>query len=267
MLHPRHMGRRVVAALVFCLVLTGLFAAPSAAEELFVANPLVEHLASRVYASSKKDSQCIGVLEDGTPLTVLWQIGSRYRIDCYGQICYIPSEQVAQDPSSMEYYVNCDTTSGDTVTLETRELLELEEIREELLELAVAQDGNPYVFGGESPGGFDCSGLIQYVYYTMGFDVARTAFPQLEQSVIVNPESMEPGDLVFFCGTDDSDDFITHVGLYLGDDMFIHAGTKGGVCIRSLEIDYFAERFRCARRLLIPSAAPVDSRHCWLELN
>ena len=248
-----------------CIILAVLLAVPAHAVQVYIANPLTTLQATRVYLGASRDSQPIGLLENGRPLDVLARIGSFYRIDCRGQTGYIHTEQVEQGGRG-EYYVNCSIKSSDTVYMQTRNPLDLEQLRQDVLATARAQVGDIYVFGGESPGGFDCSGLMEYIFHANGFEIPRTADPQLAESLIIDPEALAPGDLIFFDGTDGSGDFVTHVGVYLGDGDFIHAGFQGGVCIRSLDIDYFADRFVCARRLLIADGFPVSNR-CRLMLN
>jgi cell wall-associated NlpC family hydrolase len=81
--------------------------------------------------------------------------------------------------------------------------------------------GVPYRFGGESPQGFDCSGLIWYVYRELGVAVPRTAADQRASARHVGADSLRPGDLVFFYTPAD------HVGLYLGGGEFVHAPSTG----------------------------------------
>lgn len=81
--------------------------------------------------------------------------------------------------------------------------------------------GTPYVYGGESPSGFDCSGLTQYVYAQAGISIPRTATAQMDAATLVsNPQ---PGDLVFF----GSGSYAYHVGIYIGNGMMIAAPKPG----------------------------------------
>lgn len=248
-----------------CLILITLFCIPANAAQPTIVTSLTNLQTTRVYLSPDRESLPIGLLEDGQAVHVVARLGNFYRIDCYGQICYISIEQVEQ-VGSREYYVNCSNRSEDTVYMPTLNPLNLEALRQDILNTAQAQIGDVYEFGGESPGGFDCSGLMEYIFYVNDFYIPRTADPQLAAGLIIAPENLNPGDLLFFNETDDSGDFVTHVAIYIGDRNLIHAGFKGGVCIRSLDIDYFAERFVCARRVLIAGAFPVSS-HYYLAVN
>ena len=88
-------------------------------------------------------------------------------------------------------------------------------------ELAVQQLGRPYRYGGATPDGFDCSGLVWYVYHALGIEVPRTAAEQRAGSVYIAAEQLRPGDLVFFYTPAD------HVGIYLGGREFVHAPASG----------------------------------------
>ncbi|MBZ9624753.1 NlpC/P60 family protein [Clostridium sp. FP2] len=85
--------------------------------------------------------------------------------------------------------------------------------------------GTPYLWGGTSPSGFDCSGFTQYVYAHFGIAVGRTTFDQINDGVQVSRENLQPGDLIFF-GTFASPH---HMGMYVGDNNYIHAPHTGDV--------------------------------------
>lgn len=97
-----------------------------------------------------------------------------------------------------------------------------------LMSIAQQYQGMPYVFGGASPvTSFDCSGLTEYVYNQIGIKLNRTAQEQYEQCAKVSQSDAQPGDLVFFQGTYVTSDYITHVGIYTGNNKFYQAGGKG----------------------------------------
>jgi cell wall-associated NlpC family hydrolase len=100
---------------------------------------------------------------------------------------------------------------------------------------------------------------MEYVFHYSGFSIPRTADSQLAQGVAIDKRDLLPGDLVFFNNPEESPEFITHVGLYIGGGRFLHASVANGVCIRSLETGYYAEHFVCARRLLNASASAIPS--------
>ena len=100
-----------------------------------------------------------------------------------------------------------------------------------VLALARNELGMPYVWGGASPAtSFDCSGLVQWVYGNVGVTLPRTAQDQYDATDRVDPSQLQPGDLVFFAGTDPSDPSpITHVGIYVGGGQMIDAPDVGEV--------------------------------------
>jgi len=103
--------------------------------------------------------------------------------------------------------------------------------------------GVPYLWGGESPSGFDCSGLVAYVYAQLGVDLPHFAAAQYTYGVPVPESQLQPGDLVFF-------DNLNHVGIYIGDDEFIDAPHTGTfVRIDTLTDPWYASHYVGARRL------------------
>ena len=109
--------------------------------------------------------------------------------------------------------------------------------------------GSPYRYGGTSPeSGFDCSGLVNYVFRTAaGANVPRDTRSQASVSRRVARRNLKEGDLVFFntLGRRNS-----HVGIYIGDGRFINAPSSGGqVRIDSMDSPYFSKRFDSARTL------------------
>jgi cell wall-associated NlpC family hydrolase len=91
--------------------------------------------------------------------------------------------------------------------------------------------GVRYVFGGTDPAtGLDCSGLVQLVFRQLGIGLPRTAQQQYNATAHVNQDQLQPGDLVFFARTyADHNDWVTHVGIYLGNGQQINAPTEGQV--------------------------------------
>ena len=119
-----------------------------------------------------------------------------------------------------------------------------------VLQAAESRLGAPYRYGGAGPDAFDCSGLVTYAYRQLGVFVPRTAAQQFAAAAPVPRGDLRPGDLVFF-RLDGRE--VSHVGIYAGDDRFVHAPQSGGqVRMASLDDDYFRQRFAGAGRLYPP---------------
>lgn len=214
-------------------------------------------LVSYVRYSAYSGSIIIGCLEEGTVITVLGTKNSFYKIDCYDMVGYIAKSQVAVNDAG-EYYVQADKDSRESAYLPSFSAQEALEMRSELVEISQKYIGVPYVYGGTSPRGFDCSGYTQYVYKQLGIYLNRTAASQASNGIIVSREDMQPGDLVIFSNTDGYR-FGTHIGLYLGNGKVIHSGASRGVCIVDLETDYFDSHFECARRVILTDASAAST--------
>jgi cell wall-associated NlpC family hydrolase len=108
--------------------------------------------------------------------------------------------------------------------------------------------GTPYRFGGASTRGIDCSAFIQQLFAEVaGVWLPRTAAAQYTLGVPVGREELQFGDLVFFHTRRHA--YVSHVGVYLGDDLFAHASSRNGVTVSSLRSTYYSKRFIGARRL------------------
>ena len=113
---------------------------------------------------------------------------------------------------------------------------------------ALALRGVPYRNGGADPDGFDCSGLVWYVFGRHGLPMPRTVEEQYRVGGAIPPSRLEAGDLVFFSTTSRG---ASHVGIMIGGDAFVHAPSSDGVVrVERLGSTYWAGRFIGARRVL-----------------
>ena len=114
--------------------------------------------------------------------------------------------------------------------------------------------GIPYKFGGTTPSGFDCSGYIRYVFNKSNISLPRTSVDQFKVGTKVSKNKLRPGDLVFFANTYKKG--ISHTGIYLGNDEFISAKSRG-VLKANLKTDpYWAPKYAGAKRVASIAVAP-----------
>ena len=122
---------------------------------------------------------------------------------------------------------------------------------EEIVAYAKTFLGKPYVYGGSSPSGFDCSGFTSYVYKHFGYTLSRSAAGQASNGTKVEKSELQPGDLVIF--KNNSLTKIGHVGIYIGDNKMIHASEpKTGVIITDIDSKAYKypQRYVMGRRIL-----------------
>ncbi|HEY7259796.1 MAG TPA: C40 family peptidase [Gaiellales bacterium] len=117
-----------------------------------------------------------------------------------------------------------------------------ETVAEVALGRALAMRGVPYVYGGSTPAGFDCSGLVRYAYRGAGIALAHSSYAQWEEGRRVRRRALRPGDLVFFG--------MGHVGLYAGGGRFVHAPETGRVVsVNRIDRGWYARTFSGGIRL------------------
>lgn len=118
---------------------------------------------------------------------------------------------------------------------------------QEILDVANQFMGAPYLWGGMSVRGIDCSGLTYMAYFSQGYQLPRNAQDQYKIGLPVAKENLRAGDLVFFSTIDPGP---SHVGIYLSEGFFLNARTREGVTVTSFEDEFFATRYLGARRYL-----------------
>ena len=124
-------------------------------------------------------------------------------------------------------------------------------LRDSVVSSALALQGIPYRYGGSDLSGFDCSGLMQYVFARHGISLPRQTADQYDVGAPVNVRDVEPGDLVFFQTVSRGP---SHVGLAIGNNQFVHAPTTGSVVrVEPLSAVYWARRVVGARRVAWPA--------------
>ena len=205
-----------------------------------------------IRSAPKSGSTSLGTASHGAVLTVTGIEGSWFAVSYNGVSGYVASQ----------YVLICSPSTADTSTPETPEETPAETPAEtptdnpaatvsgsEIVSLAQQYLGVPYVYGGSSPSGFDCSGFTMYIFAQVGVKLPHGATSQLSYGASVSRSELQPGDLVFF---QDYGAVASHVGIYIGGDQFIHASSSyyNGHCvvISSLTETYYNSHYYTARR-------------------
>lgn len=122
-----------------------------------------------------------------------------------------------------------------------------------LVEEAAGWIGTPYLYGGTTRAGADCSGLVMEVYREVcGVKLPRSSAAQSRWCAPVAPDKMQPGDLVFFAADSAQ---VSHVGMFIGDGRMIHASSSRGVMVSALDNPYWLSRFYSIGRVLSAETA------------
>lgn len=182
-----------------------------------------------VRSGPSTDTEKLGKLSLGTNVEVLSENEGWYEINFESQQAYICAEYVRL----------LDSTLTNT-----------QNIGQSIVEYAKQFIGTPYVYGGNTTSGFDCSGFTQYVLANFGMSMPRTSTDQYSIGVRVDKSQLMPGDLVYFKYSNSSYR-LSHVGIYVGDGNFIHSPVAGqSVKISSLNTGYFSNYYYGATRVL-----------------
>ena len=141
--------------------------------------------------------------------------------------------------------------SADYVRIVDQSEAAASDVAAQVVETALSFLGYPYVYGGSTPKGFDCSGFTSYIYKQYGYSLNRTCSGQLDNGTPVAMSELQPGDLVIFKKYASSAGRASHVGIYIGGGEFIHASTsKVGVIISKLSDAYYTPGFVGGRRIV-----------------
>ena len=136
--------------------------------------------------------------------------------------------------------------NGTVVAAPSRPVPDAPDIGADAVRVALEMVGTPYVWGGNTPRGFDCSGLVQYSYILAGLELPRVTIKQRSASRAVSRKQLRPGDLLFFHIEGKR---YSHIGIYIGDGQFVHAPRTGKfVTTANLSNPYWQKFFGGARR-------------------
>lgn len=197
---------------------------------------VVEDSAVNLRAKPDPSSEKISTLNRGETAYIIGFNCGWYKVQYEGKTGYIRSDLMALTEAPK---TNSQAVVGQAPTVVT--------LGDQAVSYGYKYLGVPYVWGGTSPSGFDCSGFTKYVYGMMGVKLNRTAAQQLKNGYAVT--NLQPGDLVFFANTYSTSAAASHVGIYVGNNQFIHAA-NGGVKITSMDHEYYAARYVGARRVV-----------------
>lgn len=177
-------------------------------------------------------SSVLSSLANGTVVNVTGVQSGWYKVTYNGKTGYVHPDYLTfsgVQSSSSSSNSNSDSNSSSSVITPSTNAVSYtgtSEKRAEVLDYAAQFLGTPYVYGGSTPSGFDCSGFTSYVFANTVGSIPRVAQSQFDATTRVSLEDLEPGDLVFFGSSASS---ISHVGIYVGDDTFIHSPHTGDV--------------------------------------
>ena len=163
----------------------------------------------------------------------------------YVQLTQIPYEN--RDSSNPPLFFRKGKSTGVTPSASALNGEYTSATAQKIISTARQYIGVPYLWGGTTPNGFDCSGFVQYVFKHNGITLPRTSKEQYTVGSWINKSNLQPGDLVFF-NTDGSG--VSHLGIYIGSGQFIHSSSSKGVTISELNNSYWAARYYGARRVL-----------------
>ena len=181
-------------------------------------------------------STSYGELKNGTAVTVLSTSNGWSKVSYAGKAGYI----------SADYLVTA--SSGTAISpSNTAASVSISAKRQSVLNYAAQFLGVPYVYGGSTPSGFDCSGFTSYVFKNTVGSIPRVAQAQYDATTRVSRDDLLPGDLVFFGSSTSS---ISHVGIYVGSNQFIHAPSTGDVVKYSSLTGSYATRYQGAGRVI-----------------
>ena len=209
-----------------------------------------------VRASASTSANVVTTLTRNTAVTIEGQENGWTRITTstgisgYVSSEYISAEQVQStnrsDSERTQKIVDLPNTTVDVT--ESEDINTVVSKGEEVVNYAKTLLGKAYVYGGVGPNSFDCSGFTQYVYSKFGVNLSHSASAQANIGTTVSKANLQLGDMVFFLQGGSS---IGHVGIFVGNNSFIHAANpQKGVVITSLADGYYTTNYKTAKRVL-----------------
>lgn len=161
-----------------------------------------------VRSAPNADSDRLTTLSDNKVVNIVGVDSGWFKIEVGNIMGYVLSDYML--PCRDEYGTRGDSSASS--------------IGEQIVAFAKTFLGTPYVYGGNGPSCFDCSGFTKYVYAHFGYNINRGATQQLSNGTAISRSQLQPGDLVFF--RHNTSKPVSHVGIYIGNNQFIHASTN-----------------------------------------
>ena len=226
------MPARIFGILICLFIIAGLVQGASESKPGIITGDAVNFR-----AGPGLDGRVISVLRKGLPVSIVTESGQWYYVQLAdGTTGWICRKYVEVKPATPE-------ASGEVFAAVPAA---------ELIAYAKSLFGIKYVYGGQSLQGFDCSGFTRHVFAKFGINLPRRADLQMEAGMAVGSrEDLLPGDLVFFMTGVSAK--VNHVGIYVGDGLFIHAATRSGVRVDPLNSGYYKNYYVAGRRLIKPN--------------
>lgn len=187
-------------------------------------------------SAASTSSTILGELKNGTAVTVISTSNGWSKVSYAGKAGYISADYLVT--ASFGTAISPSNTAA-SVSISAK--------RQSVLNYAAQFLGVPYVYGGSTPSGFDCSGFTSYVFKNTVGSIPRVAQAQYDATTRVSRDDLLPGDLVFFGSSTSS---ISHVGIYVGSNQFIHAPSTGDVVKYSSLTGSYATRYQGAGRVI-----------------
>lgn len=193
------------------------------------------------------ENEIVAKLNEGAVAKIIGINNAWFKVQYNGDTGYISPDYVtivpySGNPTGSILTVVSSTSSGSTSSASGT--------RQQIIDYAATFLGCKYVYGGNTPSGFDCSGYVKYVFNHFGVELTRTSANQYANSVRIKKSELQVGDLVFFSQTAGSSK-VGHVGIYVGGGQFIHAAAPGkGVRYDSLSSDYYTSHYIGSGRVL-----------------
>lgn len=195
----------------------------------------------------------IGKLTRGAEVSILDQSGSWYQVESKGTIGWVHGAYVNSLNEGVGVIGTIDNISrGDYSARTAVEVTAVTgsqsaALGEKITTYSQNYLGKPYKYGASGPDAFDCSGFVCYAFNAFGIQLPRSSSSYINVGTAVSMDQARAGDVICFAGNGKN---ISHVGIYMGNEKFIHSATSSGVIITSVSDKYWAPKIYSIRRIV-----------------